>query len=62
MNAPLASKEKSSSDQKGENSANDQAASTAVQSQRNSAYDLSKASHPILCFLAICLKAAAILW
>lgn len=61
MNVPLTNKEVLSSDKKQEKNQNDQG-STAAQSQRNSTYDLSKASHPILCFLTVCLKATAVLW
>ena len=60
MNAPLHNKEKSSSDEKPEKLKNEQE-STAPQS-RTSTYDLSKATHPIVCFLALALKIAAILW
>ena len=60
MNAPLNNKEKlSSNEQKQEKKATD-IESTAPQS-RNSTYDLSKASHPIICFLVVALKAAAFL-
>lgn len=35
--------------------------STAPQS-RTSTYDLSKANHPVICFLSIAFRVAAILW
>ena len=60
MNVPLNNKDKSSSENP-EKQKNEQD-TTASQSQRNSTYDLSKASHPIICFLVATIKIVGILW
>lgn len=60
MNVPLNTKEKSSSENPDKLKKEDD--TTASQSQRSSAYDLSKASHPIICFLVATIKIIGILW